>query len=85
MWIRGELRINNINGNYQIVFEGVSGKYSLGVSNVNNFLHEAFYILTNEMKRLLHWTTYASCLLAQLKPRDSAILKVVTFVITLQV
>ena len=49
MWIRGELRINNINGNYQIVFEGVSGKYSLGVSNVNNFLHEAFYILTNEI------------------------------------
>ncbi len=49
MWIRGELRISNINGNYQIVFEGVSGKYSSGVCNAKIFLHEAFIILTNEM------------------------------------
>jgi len=42
MWIRGELRISNINGNYQIVFEGVSGKYSSGVCNAKIFLHSLF-------------------------------------------
>ncbi len=33
MWIRGELRINNINSEFQVVFEGISGRYSQGVIN----------------------------------------------------
>ena len=31
MWIRGELRITNIISEFQIVFEGVTGRYSQGV------------------------------------------------------
>jgi hypothetical protein len=32
MWIRGELRISNVNSEFQIVFEGVTGRFSQGVS-----------------------------------------------------